>query len=321
MWDILPCTLYKWYRDHLSDYLPDKSSGKWPAKFIEKIDQTTGEVVQGKPVVVFKPDNFGEKMSIDDKAIGHEGYTILSNTQTGKIAMMIESVKGKELEEALSLFGRNLSKIRSISMDMSPTYFKLCYEQMPYAQIVIDKFHVMKYVYEAVLEVRSNTKKELAEALSKGKLKTENDKEILCELALLNRCRNRLTQSPDKWSDAIKELMEQIFSKHKKLKLAYILSQKFKDWYNRTNYFDDKTQIQNKLSLWYSEVKKSELKEFYSVAKMIRKHENEILNYFFCGHTNANAERLNGKIQRFVSANYGTRDKDFALYRIAGYFS
>jgi hypothetical protein len=30
---------------------------------------------------------------------------------------------------------------------------------------------------------------------------------------------------------------------------------------------------------------------------------------------------INGKIQRFVSANYGTKDKDFFMYRIKGYFS
>ena len=206
-------------------------------------------------------------------------------------------------------------------MDMSPTYFKLCSEQMPYAQIVIDKFHVMKYVYEAVLETRTHIRKELSEGFSKGKTKTEKDKEILRELELLNRCRNRLTQSPDKWSDATKELMEQVFNKYKKLKLAYLLSQKFKDWYNINNYCDDKTQIKNKLWHWYTQVNESEIKEFFPAAKMIRKHEDEIMNYFLCGHTNANAERLNGKIQRFVSANYGTRDKDFTLYRIAGYFS
>jgi transposase len=54
---------------------------------------------------------------------------------------------------------------------------------------------------------------------------------------------------------------------------------------------------------------------------MIKKHEYEILNFFCCGHTNAKAERLNGKIQRFVSNNYGMKDKDFFLYRTAGYFS
>jgi transposase len=321
MWDILPRTLYKWYRDNISNYRPDKSEGKWPPKYIEKLDVSTGEIIPDKPIYIFKSENIGEKMSIDDKCIGHDGYTILSNTQTGKIAMMVESIKGQELEQCLSLFGRILSKIRSISMDMSPTYFRLCYEQMPYAQIVVDKFHVIRYVYDAVLEVRTKVKKELSEGLSKGKVKTEEDKAILRELELLNRCRNRLTQSPDKWSDATKEIMEQVFNKYEKLKTAYLLSQKFKNWYNINNYISDRTEVKNKLWQWYFEVKESEIEEFIQSVKMIRKHEDEILNYFLFGHTNANAERLNGKIQRFVSANYGTRDKDFALYRIAGYFS
>jgi transposase len=54
---------------------------------------------------------------------------------------------------------------------------------------------------------------------------------------------------------------------------------------------------------------------------LIRKHQYEIINYFSTGHTNALAEALNAKIQRFVAANYGYRNKDFALYRLAGYFS
>jgi len=54
---------------------------------------------------------------------------------------------------------------------------------------------------------------------------------------------------------------------------------------------------------------------------MIRKHEYEIIIFFECQQTNAKAERLNGKINRFISNNYGMKDKDFALYRIAKYFS
>jgi transposase len=54
---------------------------------------------------------------------------------------------------------------------------------------------------------------------------------------------------------------------------------------------------------------------------MIRKHEYEILNYFISGQTNARAENLNRKINRFISNNYGMKDKDFALYRAAIYFS
>jgi hypothetical protein len=58
-----------------------------------------------------------------------------------------------------------------------------------------------------------------------------------------------------------------------------------------------------------------------SVYNKRRRHEPEIINFFNLGHTNAKAERLNGKIQRFISNNYGMKDKDFALYRIALYFS
>jgi transposase len=54
---------------------------------------------------------------------------------------------------------------------------------------------------------------------------------------------------------------------------------------------------------------------------MLRKHETQIINYFRQDATNAKAERLNGKIKRFIAQNYGLKDKDFFLYRTAGYFS
>ncbi|MDR1602904.1 MAG: transposase [Tannerella sp.] len=50
-------------------------------------------------------------------------------------------------------------------------------------------------------------------------------------------------------------------------------------------------------------------------------YEQQIINYFRHGTTNAKAESLNGKIQRFITDNYGFRDKDFFLFRVADYFS
>jgi transposase len=44
-----------------------------------------------------------------------------------------------------------------------------------------------------------------------------------------------------------------------------------------------------------------QIPEFESVIKMMRKHESGIINFFRHGLTNAKAERLNGKIQRFAS--------------------
>ena len=235
--------------------------------------------------------------------------------------MMTESCREKELVDALSFFGQDLQKVKSISCDMSPTYLKLCREQIPGAKTVVDKFHVMSYLCDAVLEVRSRIKKELTDKLTKGKEKTEEDREILYQLELLKRCRYRLTQSVEKWTETTGQLMSQIFDKHKDIKTAYDLNQELKKWYDKSNCGKTSTVIKNDLYQWYQKVQQSGLDEIKPVVKMFRKHEYEILNFFFDAHTNAKAETLNSKIQRFVAANYGYRDKDFALYRIAGYFS
>ena len=137
----------------------------------------------------------------------------------------------------------------------------------------------------------------------------------------MKHCRYRLTQSSDKWSETGKELMNCIFEKHKELQAAYQISQNFKKWYDISNCRFSKTEIKQDLYKWYHSIKDADMKEFVSVARMIRKHEYEIINFFSRGHSNAKAERLNGKIQRFISANFGIRDKDFSLYRMAGYFS
>ena len=260
-------------------------------------------------------------MSIDDKALSNEGFTIMSNSKSGKIALMLESCKLVEVSSALSLFGADLRKVESISCDMSPTYLSALKEQMPWAKRVIDKFHVMQYVYSAVSEVRLRIKNELSASLSKGKKKTALDKEILIKLDFLRRNQYRLLQSPYKWSATGKEAMKDLFANHEELKTAYILSQKFKIWYDKENCKKTRNQVIESLNAWYDEIKKSKIKEFIAPFKMIRKHENEIVNFFICGQTNAKAERLNGKINRFIANNYGVRDKDFVLFRINGYFS
>lgn len=281
----------------------------------------TGELEKQKPLYVFNPENIGAKMSIDDKSLSHEGFTIMSNSNSGKIALMLESCKLGEVSSALSLFGADLRKVESISCDMSPTYLSALKEQMPWAKRVIDKFHVMQYVYSAVSEVRLRIKNELSASLSKGKEKTALDKEILIKLDFLRRNRYRLLQSPYEWSDTGKEAMKELFANHEELKRAYLLSQKFKSWYDKENCKKTRTQVIEGLNAWYNEIKNSKIKEFIAPAKMIRKHEYEILNFFICGQTNAKAERLNGKINRFIANNYGVRDKDFVLFRINGYFS
>jgi transposase len=311
-------TFYYWYKHFLSDYYPDKSNGFWCSEKIELVDKKTGELQQ-KPLYVFKPENLGSDMSIDDKAIGRDGFTILSNNDTGKIALMVESTRADGVEQAMEKFGTALDKIKNVSMDMSPTYALVFNNLVPRALQVIDKFHVMKYVYQCVCNVRSGTVKELQQQLSKGRKRSEEDKKLLAQIESLRRVSHAITQSSHKWNDEMKQTMNQIFTEHNNLKIAYEISQKFKHWYDYGNRKNSIEKITQNLHNWYQEA--IQISEFEGVVKMIRKHEKQIINFFLNGMTNAKAERLNGKIQRFVSNNYGLRDKDFFLYRTAVYFS
>ena len=318
MFDIKPQTLQYWYKNFLSDYLPDIDKNNRHPGTIEIVDKQT-DAIKEKPIYVLKKENLGKNMSIDDKAIGHDGFTVLSNTDTGKIAMLVECTNAEEVELAMGLFGQELYKVKNISMDMSPTYALVCNDLIPRTTQVIDKFHVMKYVYDAVSDVRITTGKGLSSTLTKGKKKTEEDKKTLSELEVLRRVRHAITQSPDKWNEEMKNTVNKVFEKHHDLKIAYQISQNFKHWYDYKNHLKTTAEITKNLYLWYEQAR--QLKAFESVIKMICKHEDEIINFFSHGMTNAKAERLNGKIQRFISANYGIKDKDFFLYRTAYYFS
>jgi transposase len=77
----------------------------------------------------------------------------------------------------------------------------------------------------------------------------------------------------------------------------------------------------SELRRWKEKVKQANIKEFIQVARMIEKYRSEIIRYFEKGLTNAKAENLNGKIQRFIANNFGIRNRDFFLYRLQVYFS
>jgi len=321
MFDFKPKTLYHWYRNYLSDYQNDINSGIWLKNKIPIVDEQTGEIKSERPVYIAKPENISDSLTLDDKRIGKDSFTIMTNQKTGKIILLVETLKAEELKRAVEYLGESIANVQNISCDMSPSYLKFCEETFPDATIIIDKFHVINQVLEAVQSIRIRIKNQLLEYLPKGKKRTEADKKTLSDLELLKRSKFLLTQSESNWNDYQNELMQKVFKQFEELKTAYELSETFKQWYHKNNCKKHPIIIEKELFNWYETVENSKLKEFKSVVKMIEKHEDRILNYFQKALTNAKAENLNSKIQRFIINNYGIRDKDFALYRINKYFS
>ena len=283
-------------------------------------DEQTGEVTKEKIVYIAKPEHVGEYMALDDKQIGNQTYSIMTNSITGKIAFLVPTVKAEELKIAIKYLGDSINEIRSISCDMAPSYLNFCENSFKDCTIVIDKFHVIKYVYDAIQKVRMSIKAALLLSLPKGK-RTKKEGETWTIIEQLHRSRYLLNQSVEDWTKEGKEMMEGLFKSFPNLETAYILAQDFKRWYDKKNCNKQKIILEQELFRWLEKVENSELEEFKSAKKMIEKHEDNIINYFQKAKTNAIAERVNGKIKRFISNNYGVHNLDFLMYRLKIYFS
>ena len=65
----------------------------------------------------------------------------------------------------------------------------------------------------------------------------------------------------------------------------------------------------------------SKVEEIRNIANFLRSNSTPILRYFYRRENNAKAEALNQNLLRFISVNYGDRNSDFFLYRVALHFS
>ena len=84
---------------------------------------------------------------------------------------------------------------------------------------------------------------------------------------------------------------------------AYLLKESFRDFWQSTT----KELAAKHLEQWYSWVEESAIKPMQEVAKLLRKHEENILTYFDMPISNGIAEGLNNKAKVISHRAYGFR--------------
>lgn len=326
MFGIKPRTLHYWYKEYLSDYRRQIAEGQWGDKKIVVADKQTGEVIKEKPVPIAKPSNMGSHMTIDEKWIGKKMYTVMTNNKTGKIALLAQSHHGEELQQVIeNYFSEKQQEVKSISSDMNATYHKLCKAVFPNSHVVVDKFHVISHLLDALQQVRKGIKNECLNnprlQVNPVSLENQEQEEQWTEIELLERCRYTLYQKQTDWDNEQTTMMNYLFGRYPTLKKAYDLTCQLRAWYDKKYIGVNRDFRERDLDNWCDDVVQSKIPAFRAVRKMIEKHHDNIVNYFIEGHTNARAENMNGKIQRFLANNFGIRNRDFFFFRLAGYFS
>lgn len=316
-----PQTIYCWYRNYLSGYPEAVESKQWGK------DNFTGSDKREKLVPVLKPENFGEQMSVDEKMIDEEFYTVMTNRETGKIALLAETLQVKDLNNLLDKMEEVKTKVKTITADLSPTYEQFCEQSFPGALIVADKFHVVQHIVEAVQALRLRLKQEeivKVPTTKKERRAYEKQTKLIngeSRIEMLTRSRYVLFKRSEDWTASQQKRANLLFETFSILKQCYELTQQIRKWLDKENVGKYEWQIEKQLIHWYDCAEQAKLPEVENLIRIIGSNEEKIMNYFKTGKTNAKAEAINSKIQRFITANYGVRDKDFFLYRLARYYS
>ena len=165
------------------------------------------------------------------------------------------------------------------------------------------------YEAEKVLAKKENRK--IRKKVSKKYANGETKKEILA------RGRWLLFKRPEDWTDSQEARSKVLFELFPEIQIAYQYFLMFRNIYDKKEVSEAKKQMTQWINLELP-IDIPEMKNFVST---VERHWVEIMNYFLTSQTNAFAESLNAKIQRFVISCFGFNDRDLFHFRLKKYFS
>ncbi len=278
------------------------------------------------------PQNIGEYISIDEVSLSKgELYTYLTNKKgrgkKGTLIATVSSTKSQDIIDVILKIPLEKRKlVKEITLDMASNMnlvAKICF---PNANIVTDRFHVVKLVTEALQHLRidyrwEEIKKEnqaIKEAKDKG------TKHIPFTFSngdspkqLLSRSRYIITKTPEKWTKTQKERAKLLFEFYPKLEEAYKHCMEFRAIYETTS----KNIAKQRIEHWIEETRNLNFSHFYIASNSIKYHLETIINFFNNRNTNANAESFNAKIKLFRANLRGVTDIKFFLFRLEKLFA
>jgi transposase len=280
-------------------------------------------------VPILKPENIGTAMAIDEKHINGKFYTILTNHQSGKIALMAATHRKADLDKIMQYFGDKRWEVKTLTRDLSNTYDWLGREHFLKASHVADKFHIIRYLFDALHDVRIfYRQKLLTKKREQQEQKLKNKKEFIAtpeetlpngdtHAELLARSIHLLYKHEADWSSSQAKRAKVLFEQYPDIQTAYRLAMHFRQWYAASYIGKSIPEQKRKLADWIKEVKQSNIPEMLNFAALVTRHEGVICNYFIRGFTNAKAEAKNRIIQSLISNNVNTRNMDFVHFRLS----
>jgi transposase len=236
-------------------------------------------------------------LGMDEKSFkrGQSYITLLTDLDESRVLDVVEertTEAADQLWETLS--PEQKQAVEAVAVDMWEPFIQTIQKQVPDADIVHDKFHVSKYLGEAVDKVRRQEHKEL---MAQGDETLKGTRQLWLY--------NPQNFSPDQ---------AQEFSTLKDLQLKVARAWAAKELFSKFWQYQEEGWARRFFKDWFGWVSRSRLKPVVEVAQMLKRHLENLLTYLKHHITNAVTEGLNSKIQSLKAAARGFRN--FRNYRI-----
>ena len=240
-----------------------------------------------------------KRLGIDEIALikGQGKYcAVLGDLDQGKLIEIISDRRKEKIAEVLTGWGTEvLLQIEEVSMDLWIPYKNLVEELMPNAQVVADRFHVMKQVNT---ELDNQRKKEKREA---EKINSESDKEQI--LSGLKKSKYALLKNEDNLTEEQKDKLEEVKQVSPTLSKMHHLKEELRMIFQSSiDWLEALFELGNWLvsaRQYYPESQNTMLRWF-----------DEIIAYFDHRTTNGMVEGINNKLKLIKRSAFGFNNFD-----------
>jgi transposase len=239
-----------------------------------------------------------EYLGIDEKSFlkGHNYVTVLTDAKNKRVIEVVENRDTESVEIVWeSLSDEQKCSLKAISMDFWKAFISGAEKYAPQADIVHDRFHIMKYMNEAVNAVRKIEHRQLM------KQKDET----------LKGAKYLFLKNQENFTEKEKERFQNLNLDQLAVGRAWNRRELLKELWN----CEDEESAREFFKHWYFSATHSRLKPIVNFARMLKRHFENIITFVKHHITNAFAEGMNSVIQHIKASARGFRN--FQNYRTA----
>ena len=277
-------------------------------KELEEAGSVIPDYIKNLPMVI----------SFDEfKADTNEGkYAFILNDPIHKKVLDVLPQRKKEYLIQYFTHTENRYSVRYVISDMYEPYLLVQKIMFSRAKYIVDKFHYIRYIMQALDKIRIRLQKEYGEKSKEYKL-LKNKKNV----SLLRKYGNDI----DWWVEVARyknghmimmlptDIKREILEISDELKRGYDLKEAFLDIVNHASYEDAERQLAN----WISLSKASKIEEFIEASNTIENWLEYIVNSFIDKrYTNGFTEGTNNKIKVIKRNAFGYKNFKFFRKRI-----